>query len=67
MAKHEVTYDEQGLSKDDPWSLDEYLVADRFTGHERALIRESVLSWLREYDTAGCDLYEALNELEGQS
>lgn len=64
MAKHEVFYDEQGLSTNDPWTLDEYLAEDRFRTDEKRLIKESVLSWLREYDAAGCDLSEALNELE---
>lgn len=63
MARHEVVYDEQGLSKNDPWPLDEYLAEDRFTLAERALIKESVLSWLREYEQAGCDITEPLAEL----
>lgn len=64
VVKHEIVYDENGLSLNDGWTLDEYLAADRFTTTERATIRESVLSWLLEYDGAACDISEPIAELE---
>lgn len=63
MAKHEVTYDGQGIALTDPWDLDDYLHADGLSAADRELVRESVLSWLREYDSAGCDLREAMSTL----
>lgn len=63
MAKHEVEYDEQGLSKNDPWSLYEYLAEDGFGARDAEKIRESVLSWLREYNVADCDITEPMAEL----
>ena len=63
MAKHEVTYDRDGLSLDDPWSLDNYFHEDGLSRADIDRAKESVLSWLQEYETAGCDLDDALGEL----
>lgn len=65
MSKHKVTYDSDGLSTCDPWTLNEYLFEDGFSATERTLIEESVLSWLAQYDTAACDITEAMKELAG--
>lgn len=63
MAKHEVSYDRDGLSLDDPWTLNDYLHEDGFSPSECEKIEESVVSWLREYETAGVDLELALGDL----
>ncbi len=63
MAKHEVTYDSDGLSTCDPWTLYEYLHEDGLSPAEQDKVAESVLSWLREYDNAGVDLHDAMQEL----
>jgi hypothetical protein len=64
MAQHEITYDGDGLSTNDPWSLEDYLREDGLTERDREKVRESVLSWLGQYDGAACDITEAMKELE---
>lgn len=64
MSKHEVTYDGDGLATCDPWTLDDYLSTDGFTARQCEVITESVLSWLTEHETVGCDLADAIRELE---
>lgn len=64
MAQHQVTYDDEGIATNDPWSLDDYLVEDGIDYATRERVQESVLSWLREYDFAGVDLHVAMAELE---
>lgn len=64
MATHRVEYDDQGLSKNDPWSLQEYLHEDGLSPRDQERVLESVLSWLREYTEAGVDLMDAVTELD---
>jgi hypothetical protein len=63
VAKHEVNYDEDGLSLNDPWTLDEYFQEDNMSLVMVERAKESVLSWLCEYHNAGVDLELALGDL----
>jgi hypothetical protein len=63
VSKHEILYDTDGLATNDPWSLDDHLVADGLLFQDRGRVRESVLSWLAQYADAGCDIEEAMREL----
>ena len=64
MAKHEITYDKDGCATTDGWSLDEYLHADGLSLSARDTVRESVLSWLREFHNADCGIIAAIEELK---
>lgn len=66
MAKHEVLYDGQGIAQNHPWSLDDYLSEDGLMTEDRARVKESVLSWLREYEAASESLQDAMRELAEQ-